>query len=57
MERHKDKQGDNDEITKFVMLSEKCNDQVYKACIKALADDCNLPVIMIENGKVLGQWA
>merc|ERR1719433_2593786 len=41
MERHKAMQADSEEVTKFVFLSE----------------ECNLPVIMVEDGKSLGKWA
>merc|ERR1719300_319359 len=49
MERHKAMQADSEEVTKFVFLSEKCNDPSYVAC--------NRPVIMVEDGKSLGKWA
>jgi len=40
----------------FVIIAESCNDKAYIDLVKALASDCKIPVIVVQNGQDLGQW-
>merc|ERR1711976_770620 len=39
------------------VLSSGCNEPAYSKLITALCKEHDIPMIMVENGKLLGEWA